>query len=213
MSGRRYVTVSHESGRWGESTIGVSNAPMLDIWYQIALTGDQSPFHHVEHQVIRGDNKSNCSRARISSLLIIKFYSSFHPEMKKKNAIAVDRIFNIREHDCASFFPSETISDDNAAYLLVIANVCAEKSASIRKQNCSRLTPLQTHSLLYTLFFFTATIGGGGTGGAIGECIVVAVEREIKFAPQTRFSPAISRYRKHGRLTNSQLRFRTNRSV
>lgn len=45
--------------------------------------------------------------------------------------------------------------------------------------------------------------------GAIGGCIVVAVEREIKFAPQTRFSPAISRYRKHGRLTNSQLHFRT----
>lgn len=38
-----------------------------------------------------------------------------------------------------------------------------------------------------------------------GRCIVVAVEREIKFAPQTRFSPAISCYRKHGWLTNSQL--------
>lgn len=38
---------------------------------------------------------------------------------------------------------------------------------------------------------------------------MVAVEREIKFAPQTHFSPAISRYREHGRLTNSQLRFRT----
>lgn len=40
-----------------------------------------------------------------------------------------------------------------------------------------------------------------------GGCIVVAAEREIKFAPQTRFSSAISRYRKRGRLTNSQPRF------
>lgn len=67
-------------------------------------------------------------------------------------------------------------------------------------------TPADAQSVVR---FFFSWPHVGDVGGAIGGCIVVAVEREIKFAPQTRFSPAISRYRKHGRLTNSQLRFRT----
>jgi len=44
-------------------------------------------------------------------------------------------------------------------------------------------------------------------------CIVAAAEREIKFAPQTRFSSAISRYRKRGRQTNSQPRFFAHKPV
>jgi hypothetical protein len=69
-------------------------------------------------------------------------------------------------------------------------------------------------SLFFFFFFFhgrSQSVGGESEGGPRskgeqggGGSIVAAAEREIKFAPQARFSSAISRYRKRGRQTNSQ---------
>lgn len=93
-----------------------------------------------------------------------------------------------------------------AAYLPVIANVCAVAFASAIRNPKTKLLPvfdtpadaLQSAVTGFFFLFFTATVGGCDRGEGPGGRIVAAVEREIKFAPQTRFSPAISPgYREH----------------
>lgn len=163
MSGRRYVTVSHESERWGESTIGVSNAlsSMLDSGttksHQLR---DQSPFVtssiKLSVAIIRSDVLSYIS----SHVIVINFTVTFHSGGEEKK-ILIEQAFNVSRGDnCASFQNVSFGTILGVTYLFVIAERLCRKFAPIpnpKTKLCSRLTPLQTHSLLYT-FFFMATL-------------------------------------------------------